>query len=140
MPRLRLPASILAVLALSLTACGGSGDKDAKEIRSTVTTYVTAFVDKDAAKACSLLTESAKQRLSAQQGAAGGSCEKTIAKILEVFVKPNVATQLKQIKVTGVKIDGDTATVETEPNFGGQSKPTELKKVDGKWLVNGDAQ
>jgi len=141
MPRSRFIVAPVAALALLGVGCGGSsdGDKNAEQIRSTVTTYVTAFVNKDAAKACSLLTDSAQKRLSQQAGGAG-SCEKTIGQVVKAFVTPKVASQLRQIKVDSVKIDGDTATVETKPNFGGQSKPTQLKKVDGQWLVDGDAQ
>lgn len=105
-----------------------------------MTDYVGAFVNKDAAKACSLLTEGAQQRLAAQAGAAGSSCEKTLGRVVNTLVDQRVASQLKRIKVDSVKVDGDTATVETTPNFGGQSKPTEMKKVQGQWLVNGDAQ
>lgn len=143
MLRLRLLAPLLAVLALSFAACGGSGgsgNKDETQIRSAVTDYVGAFVSKDAAKACSLLTEGAKQRLAAQAGEAGSSCEKTLGRVVNTLVNQRVASQLKRIKVDSVKIDGDTATIDTTPNFGGQSKPTEMKKVDGQWLVNGDAQ
>ena len=85
------------------------------------------------------MTDSAQKRLSQQSGGAG-SCEKTIGQVVKTFVTPKVASQLRQIKVDTLKIDGDTATVETKPNFGGQSKPTQLKKVDGQWLVDGDAQ
>lgn len=139
MPRLRLIVAPLAALALVGAGCGGGGDKNADQIRSTVTDYVTAFVNKDAAKACALLTNGAQKRIS-QQAGARGTCEKTIGQVVNAFVTPKVASQLRQIKVESVKIDGDTATVETKPDFGGQSKPTQLKKVDGQWLVDGDAQ
>ncbi len=144
MTRLRRLIPLAAVVALAAGGCGGSdgggAGKDEEQIRTAVTDYVQAFVDKDASAACALLTEQAKQRLAQQAGAAGGSCEKTLGQVVKTFVNPQTAKQLRKIKVDTVKVNGDTATVDTTPDFGGQSKPTEMKKVDGKWLVNGDAQ
>ncbi len=141
MTRLRRLLPLAIVLALAAAGCGGSdgAKKDEDQIRTAVTNYVQAFVNKDAAAACALLTEQAKQRLAQQAGAAGGSCEKTLGQVVKTFVTPQTASQLRRIKVDSVKVSGDTATVDTTPDFGGQNKPTGMKKVNGRWLVNGDA-
>jgi hypothetical protein len=119
-----LPFLLAAGLAVGLTACGGS---DSDDVKSALQDYNKAVADKDAGKACSLLSAQAKKTI-------GGKCEEKLnagfalltAKQLNAFK----GTQIKNVKVSG---DKATATI-TFPSDSGVPQQTQtLVKENGDW-------
>jgi hypothetical protein len=119
-----LPFLLAASLAVGLTACGGSSSDD---VKSALQDYNNAVADKDAGKACSLLSNQAKKTI-------GGKCEATLksgfalltAKQLSAFK----ATEIKNIKVSG---DKATATITFPKDSGVPPQTQTLVKENGDW-------
>ena len=129
--------ALLAGVSLAAAGCGGSDAKsDDEQIRDTVSAYASAFADGDGTKVCERLTERAQKEVIAQGKALGGNfttCEQTIKQLTSVISGADKKA-LRDIKVTKITVDGDTATLQAGA---GNSATTRMRKVDGEWLVDG---
>jgi len=121
--RLRpLVSTALVTTAVALTACGGDSDED--QIRSAVTDFTEAVKDKDAGKLCSsVVTERIPDGEKCEDQVSGDEFE-SIGK-------------LEDIKVTDIKVKGDTATAQVAATVDGKESKDEgtFKKVDGDWKL-----
>ncbi|MFL5877139.1 MAG: hypothetical protein ACJ76T_14820 [Solirubrobacteraceae bacterium] len=120
-----LPLAAAAALALGLTACGGS---DSDDVKSSLQDYNNAVGDKDAGKACDLLSDAAKKTIG------GKSCEQTLKSGLALLNRKQLAafkdTTIKNIKV---KDDKATATISFPKGSGVPDQTQTLVKEGGKW-------
>jgi hypothetical protein len=120
-----LPLAAAAALALGLTACGGS---DSDDVKSSLQDYNNAVGDKDAGKACDLLSDAAKKTIG------GKSCEETLKSGLALLNRKQLAafkdTMIKNIKVKG---DKATATISFPKGSGVPDQTQTLVKEGGKW-------
>jgi hypothetical protein len=120
-----LPLLAAAGLAVGLTACGGS---DSDDVKSALQDYNDAVANKDAGKACGLLSDQAKKTIG------GKSCDTTLksgfallnAKQLDAFK----STQIKNVKVNGNKA---TATITFPKGSGVPDQTQTLVKEGGSW-------
>jgi hypothetical protein len=120
-----LPIVVAGGLALGVGACGGS---DSDDVKSALEDYNTAVAEKDATKACDLLSDAAKKTIG------GKSCEDTLksgfallnAKQLSAFTE----TEIKDVKVNG---DKATATISFPKGSGVPDQSQALVKENGDW-------
>jgi len=126
--RIRTAAPILAIVAALGAAGCGSSDEDS--VKSAIEDYNTAIADKDAGKACDLLSADAKKQIG------GASCEKTVEQGLGLLNDKQISG-FKQGEVKNVKVDGDkaTATVRFPKAVGIPPQPQRLTKEDGGWKL-----
>lgn len=108
-------ASLAAGLALALVACGD--DAAEKQARATLERLDRAALERDYAGYCALHTEAARRELH--------------------FCEPDDDTATivlftKEPPISDIDVDGDTAMARRE----GDSEPTRLRKVDGRWLID----
>src|SRR5947209_19899007 len=135
----RSALAVVLVVSLALLGCGGGGG-DEQAVKNTVTQFMSALATGDGAKACSLATAQAQQRLTAQGSGAGGSCPAIITAISK-RLPPQIKQGLETAKVKKATVKGDTATVADKdisssagnlgPFLGSGS--TKLKKENGSW-------
>jgi protein-disulfide isomerase len=117
--------TLLTAIALGVSACGGDSDED--QIRSAVTEFTEAVQDKDSAEFCdSVVTERIPE---------GKKCEDVVGgKEFEAIGK------LEDIKVSEIKVKGDTATAKVAATVDGKEMKDDgsFKKVDGDWKLDLD--
>jgi hypothetical protein len=120
-----LPVAAAAALALGLAACGGS---DSDDVKSSLQDYNNAVGDKDAAKACDLLSDAAKKTIG------GESCEQTLKSGFALLNSKQLSafkdTTIKNIKV---KDDKATATISFPKDSGVPDQTQTLVKEGGAW-------
>jgi hypothetical protein len=134
MRRTAVTACALAA-SLSAGACG-SGPSDQQQIKSLVSEYVAAFAAHDGGKACSLLTPEAQRRIQAAAGILRGKdCGQTLTTVSRMPTG-QAAKGLSTYRAGKIVIDGNEAGVIIVPAAPG-AKPTRLRKIDGKWLIDG---
>ncbi len=105
---------------------------EAENVRQAVLDYFTAFAEKDAERACGLLTKSAQRKTVRFAGAKSGNC----ANVLERKLAPTPDQELegfRQGQVTRVKVAQDSATAGFA--FGETQGTFALQKVDGEWKI-----
>jgi len=122
---------VVAVCA-ALLGCGGS---DEDEVRDTVRTYLTAFADGDGERTCEQLTDDARSgfvdALIAQvPELPSTSCEAAVEALAGTGADTSV---LRDVELTEVTVDGDTATVRAK----GGTADAELVKTDAGWRIDG---
>jgi multidrug efflux pump subunit AcrA (membrane-fusion protein) len=119
------------VLGVVLAGCGGGDDEG--DAKATVTQFFTAIHKQDTSKLCDdLLTKDFIEESTGATGdRAGQECRSQFKSLR--------ATNVKLVKVSKVKIDGDDATVTATVEAQGQSRPQvfRLKKEDGAWRLAG---
>ena len=140
---MRIFLAAVLVTSLVLLGCGGGGGGDEQAVKNTVTQFMSSLAKGDGAKACSLATAQAQQRLTAQGSGAGGSCPAIITAISK-RLPPQIKQGLETAKVKKATVKGDTATVADSdisssagnlgPFLGGGS--TTLKKEGGTWKLS----
>jgi NTF2-like N-terminal transpeptidase domain len=120
-----LPFLLAAALAVGLTACGGS---DSSDVKSALQDYNDAVANKDAAKACGLLSDQAKKTIG------GKTCEQTL-KTGFALLTPKQLEAFKKTEIKNVKVSGDKATATiTFPSDSGVPQQTQtLVKENGDW-------
>ncbi len=118
-------ASILAVVALTLTACGGSGDSDSAADEQEITQLVGELnritSEKDAAGFCDVMQPSGvKANFNSR-----GRCVRETTQILDQ------AGKQPALNIESISVDGDQATVELESGVGELS----LARENDRWFV-----
>lgn len=121
-----------AILAIGVTACGGSDDKSA--VKDRVQTTFSGFANKDSGKICDSLSDAYKKRISAQRiGKRKLSCEKSIGLVLTLA--GNALKDVGDTKVGDVTINGSKAIANVSYKSGKKSKIA-LVKQGGAWRVD----
>src|SRR3954466_7419773 len=118
-----LPFLLALALAVGLTAGGGS---DSDDVKSSLQDYNDAVANKDAAKACDLLSDQAKKTIG------GKSCEQTL-KSGFALLTPKQLDAFKSTEIKNVKVNGSKATATiTFPKDSGVPQQTQtLVKENG---------
>jgi hypothetical protein len=118
-------AALAGGLVLGATACGGS---DSDSVKSSLQDYNTAVANKDASKACSLLSDAAKKTIG------GKSCVATLQSGFALLNSKQLgafkSTTIKNIKVNGNKA---TATITFPKDSGVPEQTQTLVKENGEW-------
>jgi len=137
--RFRTAPTLLVAASIVAAGCGGSDAKsDDEQIRDTVSAYATAFADGDGKQVCQRLTARAQKEVVDQGKALGGNsttCEQTIKQLTSIISAADKKA-LRNIKVTKLTVNGDTATLRAGA---GNTATTRMRRVDGEWLVDGTA-
>jgi hypothetical protein len=112
-------------LALALAACGGS---DSDDVKASLEDYNQAVANKDADKACDLLSDAAKKTIG------GRSCVTTLEAGFRLL-QPKQLAAFKGTEIKNIKVNGDKATATiTFPKDSGVSEQTQtLVKENGEW-------
>jgi hypothetical protein len=112
-------------LALALSACGGS---DSDDVKSSLEDYNQAVANKDADKACDLLSDAAKKTIGGQ------SCVATLEAGFRLL-QPKQLAAFKGTEIKNIKVNGDKATATiTFPKDSGVPEQTQtLVKENGEW-------
>jgi hypothetical protein len=139
-----LSIAVLSAAALAAGGCGGDsggggggGGDDESQIRDVITSYASAVADRDGDKACGYLTDTARKQIEAIADSIDAEgCAGVMEKLTEQASKDD-RDQLKDLKVTSVKVEGDRATVQVEA-AGEKGDPSTVVKQDGDWKI--DAQ
>jgi hypothetical protein len=124
-----LVVAALGALALAAPACGGDDDdkSDAEKVKETVTDFYAALADGDGAKACGLVTGSAKERVSPGQR----SCEDSVSQAAD-RTDDDLKEALRSIEVRDIRVEGDEATCTATAN---RIARVELKKQGDDWKI-----
>jgi hypothetical protein len=122
--------ALICLLAL-LAGCGGDDKKDAEQ---TVRDFVTALRDRDADTFCDDLVT--KEFLGQFSGATGDKAKESCKRELKSLTG---LEEVRLVKVEGVKVSGDDATVTAVIERQGQRQRQvyRLKKEDGDWKLSG---
>jgi hypothetical protein len=120
-----LPLVLAGGLALGLSACGGS---DSDDVKSSLEDYNQAVADKDAGKACGLLSDAAKRTIG------GKSCEATLQSGFRLLNAKQLAA-FNRTEISNIKVNGDKASATiTFPKDSGVPQQTQtLVKENGDW-------
>ena len=117
------------VLALAVcTALLGCGSSDEDEVRDTVRAYLDAFADGDGEQTCEPLTNEGRRSfvdaiIAQVPKLSAASCEEAIDALVDAGADTTV---LRDVELTEVTVDGDTATVRAK----GGTADAELVKTD----------
>jgi hypothetical protein len=122
-----LPLVAAATLALGPAACGGS---DSDDVKSSLQDYNNAVADKDAAKACDLLSDAAKKTIG------GKSCEQTLKTGLAQLNTKQLSA-FKDTTIKNIKVNGDkaTATISFPKGSRVPDQTQTLVKESGSWRL-----
>ncbi|MBI5104405.1 MAG: hypothetical protein HZB46_05360 [Solirubrobacterales bacterium] len=132
MPLRPLPLLLAAcALAAPVAACGSdaSDGRDQDAVQQTVERFVSAFAGGHDAEACRLLSDDAKDALGAPS-----SCPAGIA-ALRAMLPTAQRDRLGDAQVESVEVAGDRATVRLSAFIDSDGRPTRLRRVDGRWLI-----
>jgi hypothetical protein len=105
-----LRVTLVCALALSVSACGRSGDRG--QVSAVTQRFLQAVRDHDGARACALLSTQTAQQVAQQ---AGTSCRKAV---VDLKVAPHAVTRV-QVYITNAKVDlagGESAFAELTTN------------------------
>jgi hypothetical protein len=130
---MRLAAAIL--VAAVAAACGGSSGADA--VRAVWTDAARAAADGAGARFCALTTAAGRQAITARTSLACDDSVRLLAGQLSAADK----TAIREARITGVEVDGDTAVVTyaldaSLARFGFTGETT-LTREDGEWRLQG---
>lgn len=126
----------VALVALAVAGCGGGassgGSGAAQQIRSTLTTYYTAFAQGDGARACDQLSSTTRAAL--QESAHGKSCA---AAVSEVAKQPAFAALRKRIARAHISaIDASGGEGSATVTLGSTSVQVTLVIESGAWKIS----
>jgi hypothetical protein len=126
--RILISLALLAVAALTLTACGG-GSSDEDKITETIETAATTS---DPSNCTELETLAFVEQNSQEQG-------KAAVKTCEEEAKTGDESKAKAANVSNVSVDGEKATADVEfegGSLGSQSLEVGLVEEDGNWKLD----
>jgi hypothetical protein len=130
--------AVVVAVAVVVAGCGGDEMKvpDTQAAQDAVSGFTKAFAAGDGAKACGLLTTSARDAFVKRAQTATGSkdCAVAIRRVHDL-AGPSVTGPLASSTVSDVKVAGSTATAKL--TAAGHSTPVSLTKQDGAWKLNG---
>lgn len=144
MPRTRSLLAVACGAALALSACGGDDASttasppaappdDAQLAEQAVTDYVAAFTDRDAGRACSLMSDRGRAHVQRLQEV--DDCEEAIERIL-AGVPDDWMDRFRSLRISDVEIRGDLAVVERpDDSEDGVAAPPVVRRVGDAWLV-----
>lgn len=118
---LRAPTTVLlAAVVLALVACGAKSNEE--QIDSTVRSFFAALQEKNVEKFCDAIVYTAP-----------GRCE-------DVITAAALGSDgaLRDIEVTDIEVDGDTATAKVRATSEDGTKMSEdatFRRVDGTWKI-----
>jgi hypothetical protein len=125
--RLLVPLALLALAALVVTACGGSGSSAEDEVTEVIEQAATT---KDPSSCTELQTLRFTEQNTGEKGkAAIKSCEESAAE----------EEQAEEAKVSNVSVNGEKATAEAEfigGSLGSQTLAVALIEEDGDWKLD----
>jgi hypothetical protein len=134
-PRALPVAVVVALLCLSLPACGGQSGED--EVRAAWRKASQALASGSATDFCGLVSADGKETIKER---AGLSCEDAI-RLLGSQLGPGDRTRIRDAEIVRVDVSGDEATVryESSPALAkvGFTGRTSMVRVDGRWLLRG---
>lgn len=127
----------IAMLAVpALAACGSSDEDSAAKAAED---FIHAYADGDE-KACDLMTSEDGSKPLKDDQSTYDECKGSASQMPQILGES--AQKMKDTKITGAEVDGDTATVKKEHIDGplaDEAKDDEgmtLKKIDGDWYVD----
>jgi hypothetical protein len=118
--------TLIAVAALAVGGCGGSGDEDA--VREAVDGYVAALRAADPNAVCALLTEAKLADLELS-----GSCAEVYGRGFELLAEQGV--EVPSYEIAEVEVDEDTA--EATLVSGSTEEVVPLAMEGGEWKLTG---
>jgi hypothetical protein len=118
--------SLIAVAALAVGGCGGSGDDDA--VREAVDGYVAALRAADPEAVCALLTEVKLADLERS-----GSCAQVYGRGFALLAEEGV--EVPAYEITAIEVDGDGA--EATLVSGSTEEIVPLAMEGGEWKLAG---
>ena len=124
------------LLAVAIcTALVGCGSSDEDEAGTRVRAYLNAFADGDGERTCQQLTDEGARSfvdaITAQvPKLSASSCEEAVEAVVDAGADTSV---LRDVELTQVTVDGDTATVRAK----GGTADAELVKTDAGWRIDG---
>ena len=121
-------AYALAIALFAVIPMGCGGDEDADDAEAALSTYVEALRDGDAAAACDHVAAATIEDLGSVE-----SCERVFTTGFELSEERD--SQIPDLEVGDVSVDGDTATATIESN--GADQEVTLVREDGEWKLEG---
>jgi hypothetical protein len=131
--RRSLPLAAL-LAALAVAGCG-SKSSDEKAVKQTVKDVYAALAEKDAKKVCQSISKKGKDEITGSAAKAGRkqSCEQLFS--LGLAFAGDSLKQAKNVKVTDVNLDGDTAKATI--SLQNRKSDIGLVKENGDWKLSG---
>lgn len=153
------PAALASTLLIALAGCGedadapqapDAGGPPAEQVEAAVEGYSKALVGRDGGKACGFMTKELQASMlkamradpSASRFIEGKDCPAALKFIFDA-TKGNEDVEaaldaVDAIKVRDIEVRDDKATARWTMDVEGQKldQPTELRRVDGRWLVS----
>jgi signal peptidase I len=131
----------LGVFVLVLAGCGGSDSgaaSDEDQVRAVIARYASALADGPVEDICDVVAMSAlESRLGIQGKDVRGKCREAVRKVPEQLGAGD-KDRFRSVKVTSVKITGDTGTAGVEMTVGGRPSQTTaevVREADG-WKIS----
>lgn len=120
-----------ALLACALIAATGCGASEEDQVKQTMRDLVTALNKRDADKFCDdiVTQEFIEKQTFAKGERARADCKRQLKQVKDLKVK--------LVRVSSLKVDGDTASVKAVLETQGQSRDQlyRLRKEDGGWRI-----
>ena len=107
----------------------GEGQTEADQVRAATSTYLRALEDARWARACGLMTTTARLELKAVRG----SCVEALARG-GALPPEQLASAGREVAGAPVRVRGTSAAVGPLGSF---PEPLRLERVGGRWLVDG---
>lgn len=106
---------------------------DEDQIRSTLTTYLTAVANGDGRTACARLTADGRRVVEKTPGARAETCEGVISQVATA-AKPSDKAKLRRLAAEDIEVDvqGASATAKLE----GATRDAKLVKSGERWLID----
>jgi hypothetical protein len=137
---MRRPTALATVLALLVSGCGseGAGDiRESEQVSSVVHRYFSSFARGSGTELCSLMTQSAQDKMVEVVGSdeREHGRARAVHTCFEAVAYFGGVALVKNTKIIAVSITGTTATVTVKVgNF--HSGPVTLSKTAAGWLIN----
>ena len=124
-----LAAGLAAVAAHAGCGGGDEGPAPGDRVRDATSVYLRALEHERWARACALMTHTARREL----GAAGGSCVRAL-RGGAALTTDQLASADREVAGATVRIRGRTAAIGPLGDF---PRRLRLERVGGRWLIDG---